>query len=152
MATEPKQVSRKILEDVFGNGRLEFLDQVCDAGFKGHDPLTGDTDKDGLKDEVRMYRASFPDLRPTILGQVVEGDVCVTHWRMSGTYEKPLLGIPATGERVTVEGMSLDRFRGGKLMESFTQWDTFSFLQQLGVVPRDALAKAAERREQRPHA
>lgn len=153
MATDVKQVSRRILEDVYGKGKLEILDQVCESGFAGHDPLTGDTDREGLKDEVRMYRAAFPDMKPTILAQAAEGDVVTTHWRMTGTHENALLGFPPTGKRVTVEGLTLDRFRGGKVFESFTQWDALSFLQQLGAIPGDLLDRVREEtREQRPHA
>src|SRR6266540_5257032 len=151
MAVDIKQVSRKILEDVFGKGKLEYLDQVCDPSFKSHDPLTGDTDVDGLKQEAQMYRAAFPDLKATLLGSCAEGDTVSTFWRMSGTHEKPLMGIEPTGNEVTVEGISFDRYRNGKLVESFTQWDTLRFLRSLGVLPEIPIGTPAGA-EQRPHA
>jgi len=154
MAIDVKQVSRRILEDVFGNGKYEYLDQACDPGFVEHDPLTGDSDREAVKSNAQMYRAAFPDLKATILAQAAEGQNVATHWRMSGTHQNAILGIPATGKRIIVEGMTLDKFLGGKLTESFTQWDTLSFLQQLGAVPRiDVLERAREEsRERRPHA
>lgn len=152
MAIDIKQVSRKILEDVFGNGRLEYLDEVCDRSFKAHDPLIGDYDLSGFKGEVQMYRRAFPDLKPTTLAICAEADTVCIRWRMSGTHENPLLGIAPTGKKVTVEGISFDRFLNGKLAETFTQWDTLRFLQTLGVVPKLELEAPRAKAERQPHA
>jgi predicted ester cyclase len=141
MAVDVKQASRRILEDCFGKGKLEVLDEVCDRSFRTHDPLTGDADLAGFKDEIRMYRAAFPDLKPTLLGACAEGDVVCTFWRMSGTHRMPLMGVDPTGRQVTVEGMTFDRFRDGKLVESFVQWDTLRFLRSLGVLPEIRLGE-----------
>lgn len=151
MAVDIKQVSRKILEDVFGKGKFEYLDQACDPSFKAHDPLTGDTDIAGFKQECQMYRAAFPDITPTLLGSCAEGDTVCTRWRMSGTHVKPLMGVAATGKKVSVEGITFDRFRNGKLVESYAQWDTLRFLRSLGVIPEIRLGEATGA-EQRPHA
>ena len=55
---------------------------------------------------------------------------------MTGTHRGALFGAEATGKRITSEGITFDRFRNGKLVESFVQWDTLHFLQELGVAPR----------------
>jgi predicted ester cyclase len=71
---------------------------------------------------------------------------------MTGTHEKALLSIAPTGKKVAVEGISFDRFRNGKLVESFVQWDTLRFLQTLGVVPKLDLTAPKAEAERRPHA
>lgn len=152
MAVDIKQVSRKILEDVFGKGKLEYLDDVCDASFKARDPLIGDYDLAGLKGEVQMYRRAFPDMKPTLLGICAEGDTVSMLWRMSGTHDDALLGIAATGKKVSAEGITFDRYRNGKLVESFVQWDTLRFLQTLGLIPKLELAAPKAEAESRPHA
>jgi predicted ester cyclase len=152
MAIDIKKVSRAICEDVFGNGNLDYLDQVCDRSYKAHDPLTGDSDIAGLKREVEMYRTAFPDVKATVLGICGEGDTVCVFWRMTGTHEKALMGIAPTGKKVTADGISFDRFRNGKLVESFVQWDTLRFLQALGVVPKLDLTAPKAEAERRPHA
>lgn len=152
MAIDIKKVSRAICEDVFGNGNLDYLDQVCDRSYRAHDPLTGDLDIAGLKREVEMYRTAFPDLKPTILGICGEGDTVCVFWRMTGTHEKALMGVAPTGKKVTADGISFDRFRNGKLVESFVQWDTLRFLQALGIVPKLELTAPKAEAERRPHA
>jgi predicted ester cyclase len=152
MAIDIKQVSRTILEEVYGKGRLEYLDQVCDPSFKTHDPLTGEADLAGVKREVETYRSAFPDMKPTVLGLCAEGDTACMHWRVTGTHQKRFLGVEPTGKKVMIEGISFDRFRNGKLIESFTQWDTLALLQALGVVPRIEVEKPLAAAERRPHA
>jgi len=152
MAVDIKQVSRKVLEDVFGKGKLEYLDQVCDSSFKGHDPLAGEFDVAGFKREAEGYRAAFPDLTPTVLGLCAEGDTVCVHWRCTGTHQKPFMGVEPTGKKISVEGISFDRYRNGKLVESFAQWDTLRFLQTLGIIPKLELAAPKGGAERRPHA
>jgi predicted ester cyclase len=150
MAIDIKQVSRKILEDVFGKGKLEYLDQVCDSSFKAHDPLTGDSDIAALKRDVQTYRAAFPDLTPTVLGLCAEGDTVCMLWRCTGTQQNAFMGVKPTGKKITVEGINFDRYRNGKLVESFSQWDTLHFLQELGVIPRFELGAPMTGAERRP--
>jgi len=152
MAVDIKKVSRTILEDVYGKGTLEYLDQVCDPSFKAHDPLSGEADLAGVKREVEMYRSAFPDMKPTVLGLCAEADVVCMHWRITGTHQKRFLGVEPTGKKITIEGISFDRFRNGKLIEVFSQWDTLGLLQALGVVPRIDLAMPKVEAERRPHA
>lgn len=150
MAVDIKQVSRSILEDVYGKGRLDYLDQVCDPSFKVHDPLTGEAGLAGMKRDVETYRNAFPDLTPTLLGICAEGDMVCTHWRCTGTHQQRFLGVEPTGKKITVEGISFDRFRNGKLIESFAQWDTLGLLTALGIVPRLDLGMPKGGAERRP--
>jgi predicted ester cyclase len=153
MAVDMKQLSRRLLEEAFGKGNYEVFDEVCDKSYRAHDPLTGDADLRQEKENCRMYKTAFPDLRPTILGSYSDGDTVVTHWRMVGTHQKPVMGIEPTGKRCTVDGVGIDKFRGGKIVESWTQWDALGLLRQLGVAPAlGASGTAPAAGEMRPHA
>jgi predicted ester cyclase len=152
MAVDIKQVTRTILEDVYGKGKLDYLDQVCDPSFKSHDPLAGEADLAGVKREVESYRTAFPDLTPTVLGICAEGDSVCMRWRCTGTHKQRFLGVEPTGKKIAIEGISFDRFRNGKLIETFAQWDTLGLLQALGVVPRIEFATPKAEAERRPHA
>ncbi len=39
----------------------------------------------------------------------------------------------ATGNKITVEGMSLDRIENGLVVEGFDGWDNVGFRRQLGL-------------------
>ena len=44
-------------------------------------------------------------------------------------------GIPATGRRVSLTGISIDRITGGRIVESWEVTDDAGLLRQLGVDP-----------------
>jgi len=45
------------------------------------------------------------------------------------------MGIPPTGKQVTMTGITILRFAGGKCVERWSEADFLGLLQQLGVVP-----------------
>jgi predicted ester cyclase len=64
----------------------------------------------------------------------------VTRWRAQGTHEGELMGISPTGNRVEIMGMSIDRIEGGKVVETWDQYDALGMLQQLGAIPQPGQA------------
>ncbi|MGH3085896.1 MAG: ester cyclase [Rubrobacteraceae bacterium] len=143
-AEENKAAARRFFVDAFGEGKLEVLDEILAADAVAHDPAnpqyTGGSES--AKGLVSMYRSAFPDLRFEIDDMISEGDMVATRWTASGTHEGDLPDIPATGRRSTVSGITIDRFEGGKVTESWTNWDTLGMLQQLGVIPAPETAEA----------
>jgi excisionase family DNA binding protein len=43
-------------------------------------------------------------------------------------------GVPATGKQVTMTGMSIHRFAGDKIHESWDYYDALGLMQQLGAI------------------
>jgi len=46
-----------------------------------------------------------------------------------------MMGVPPTGKRIEVTGITVNRISGGKIAEDWTVWDSLGLLRQLGVVP-----------------
>jgi len=63
----------------------------------------------GFKQMIAGLLAAFPDLRLSIEDQIVAGDKVATRWVAEGTNSAPLGNVPATGRRVRVGGLVLDR-------------------------------------------
>jgi predicted ester cyclase len=74
--------------------------------------------------------------------QVAEGDKVVSRFTFYGTHQGTFIGIPATGRRVAVKGVVIDRVVDGKWKDSRILMDTLTLLQQLGVVPQTLTAGA----------
>jgi predicted ester cyclase len=142
MAEENVAASRRILEEAFGEGDLEVIDQVCTEGFVGHDPLAGDQDREAAKRTIAMYREAFPDLSFTIDDALDCGDKVVLRWTAQGTFQNEMMGLQPTGERgEPVQGITIDRFEGGRIAESWNQWDTLQFMRDVGALPEEATAR-----------
>jgi len=144
MLTETnKAISRRFLEEVFGKGKLNVLDEIIapDHVDSGPGTLPGlPTGPEGSKQLVTVYRNAFPDVHFTIDEQIAEGDKVVTRWTAHGTHQGELAGIPATGKSSTVTGIGVDRIVNGKIVESWGMFDQFGMMQQLGIIPTPELA------------
>jgi predicted ester cyclase len=81
----------------------------------------------------RMFINAFPDGRSTIEEQIVQGDRVATRGTYRGTHQGDFMGMPATGKRIEVPWLSMDKIAGGKLVEHRFLMDTQVMMQQLGV-------------------
>ena len=137
LANENKALARRCREDLWKPGNLAIADQIYDSDALIHnfDPLTPDFGKgpEAVKQVVRMYQAAFPDAACTIEDLFAEGDKVVARWIGRGTHKGNLGTTAATGKQVTVTGIDTYRIAGGKVKESWTNWDTLGMLKQLGV-------------------
>jgi predicted ester cyclase len=150
MAIDMKQQSRRLIEEAYGKGNVDVFDEICSSDYRSHDPFTGDATLQQEKELCRSYRTAFSDLKPTVLATFADGETVVVHWRMTGMHTGPLRGIAPTGARCTVEGISIGRYRGGRLSESWLQWDALGLLRQLGVAPSAQAGAGAKGAEKRP--
>lgn len=140
-----KHMAHRLIEELYGEGRVEVLDELCHPGYVSHDPLMGDADRAGVKAYVRLLRACFPNLEVRLLGLYADGDTVITWWSMEGNLARRLLDVEPRGQRIRMEGITLSEFEDGRLVEDTSQWDTFGYLRQLGVVrPLGPLARAFE--------
>jgi steroid delta-isomerase-like uncharacterized protein len=138
-ANDNKSVIRTFIEDVINQGRLERADDLVIEDFVELDPLPGQAQgRDGLKEVIRQMRGAFPDIHWTVDEMLAEGDKVFTRFTWSGTHEGAFLGVPATGRRITVKGMVIDRLVAGKMADSRILMDTLGMMQQLGALPGPA--------------
>jgi steroid delta-isomerase-like uncharacterized protein len=142
MPDDLKAVSRRLIDEVYNEGKLDVVDEVVAPGYVRHDPTLPEdiTGQAAERELAAAYRAAFPDLTVTIEEQLAEGDRVVTRWTARGTHTGDLWGIPGTGKEVRVTGTSVDRIQGGRIAESWLNWDALGLMQQLGVVPTMARA------------
>lgn len=131
-----KSVIRAFIEDVINRGLLERADEIVIEDFVELDPLPGQAQgREGLKDVIRQMRSAFPDIRWTVDEMFAEDDKVCTRFTWSGTHKGAFLGVPATGRRITVKGMVIDRLVAGKMADSRILMDTLGMMQQLGALP-----------------
>ena len=136
MSEQNKALDRRYFEAVWNQGNYEILDELVASDFVGHSPPNGDLPgPEGIRQYVAAMRAAFPDVHFTVEDQVAEGDRVVTRWQATGTQRGEFAGVPATGRRATVTGITISRVANGKFVEGWTNWDAFGLLVQLGAIP-----------------
>jgi steroid delta-isomerase-like uncharacterized protein len=136
-AEENKAIARRWFEDLFNAGNLEVADEIIAAEHVNHDPTLPDipTGPEGQKQVVNLYRGAFTNAHISVEDQLAEGDGVVTRWTGSGTHQGEFMGVPPSGNQVTVTGITINRISGGKIAESWTNYDALGMLQQIGAIP-----------------
>jgi steroid delta-isomerase-like uncharacterized protein len=81
------------------------------------------------------YYDALPDIHWTIDDMVAEGDKVAARTTWTGTHKGEIMGIPPTNKKVTVSGIVIDRFAGGKIVEDNGIFDMLDLMRQLGPVP-----------------
>jgi steroid delta-isomerase-like uncharacterized protein len=144
MSQENIAAARRVIEEAFNKGNLDVIDEVCADNYVDHDPLLGDQDRDAAKQSIASYREAFPDLNFTIDDVFAADDHVVMRWTGTGTFENPLMGLePNHSPGQPIHGIGIDRFEDGKVVESWSQWDTLQFMRDIGAIPSEAGAPAA---------
>ena len=136
MSDANKTTIQGFIEDVLNRQQLERADDLVKKNFIELDPLPGQQQgRDGLKDILRVLWSAFPDMHWEGKEMVAEGEKVVTRFAWTGSHRGAFLGIPATGRRVEVKGVVIDRLENGQMADSRILMDTMGLMQQLGVIP-----------------
>lgn len=132
--SENKSIVQRFIDEVLNQGKLETADEIVAENFVELDPLPGQKQgREGLKEIVAMLRTAFPDMHWSIDETIASGEKVVTRLTWTGTHKAEFLGIRATGKRVSVKGVVIDRIVGGKMTDSRILMDNLGMMQQLGV-------------------
>ena len=136
MSEENKAVVNRLYEKVWSQGNMAVIDELVADNFVGHSqPAEIPNTREGFKIFAGMYLKAFPGMKMTVDDIITEGDKVVARWTAVGKHKGELMGIPATDKDVTVTGISIDRIAGGKIVESWGEFDLAGMLTQLGVMP-----------------
>jgi steroid delta-isomerase-like uncharacterized protein len=128
---------RREFEEMFGQGGdLDTAGEFYAPNYVLHEPTNGEVrGLEAAKQFAATYREAFPDLQTAIEDQVAEGDKVVSRFSSKGTHlgETEDFG-PATGNRIEITGITIDRFADGRIVEEWTNFDALGMLQQIGLI------------------
>ena len=139
MSEENKENMRRVLEEAFGQGRVEVVDEVLHSNFVCWDPNSESGEirgADTIKSEIEYFRNAVPDLTYTVDDKIVEGNMVVSRYTVSGTHQGEFFGVPGSGKRIEMTGINIDRFdESGKLVEEWVEYDLLGAMRKIGAIP-----------------
>ena len=131
-----KALLRRFYEELWSQGDLDAISELVADDFVDHHPLPGaPPGREGLAALITTWRTAFPDMRETCEALIAEGDKVVGRFTMRGTHSGEFMGVPRTGQRVTMSGIDIVRVAGGKIAEFWYGEHLLELMQQLGTVP-----------------
>jgi steroid delta-isomerase-like uncharacterized protein len=105
-----------------------YSDDIIVHGYQGIEP--------GLESMKQFYYAFwkvFPDAQVLIHDLIGEDDPLVARYTITGTMHEPFMGVPATGQRIELPGISILHFRNGQCFERWACSDSLVLLNQIGA-------------------
>jgi steroid delta-isomerase-like uncharacterized protein len=136
---ENAAIVRRFAEEVITQGEMESAARFVWEDVVEQVPLPGQgPGLEGLKDILRAMRSAFPDLEFSIQEQIAQGDKVASRFEWTGTHSGQFLGVPATGRRVQVWGVVIDRLVQGRIKETRIIMDMLGLMIQLGLFPPPA--------------
>jgi steroid delta-isomerase-like uncharacterized protein len=127
-----EKVAARVFLEKMGQGRFDKLDEIYGPGFIAHDTNGGTYTLEEDNASGREWRKAAPDLTVTIERIVGAKDLVAVHFRGSGTNTVAAAGLPGTGRKMSVQGMTFFRFKDGRIVEEWSLIDIAGLMRQVG--------------------
>lgn len=115
------------VEDIFAADYINHQEPYASGGTKA-------LSLDAWGKLVSEYHDSFSNSTVRVLMQIADGDLVATQWEITATQTGSYLGHAPSDKTVTWTGVSIDRFKDGKIVESWVNWDKYSLFEGLGLL------------------
>ena len=99
-------------------------------GYPGVEP-----GMESIQQFYASFWAAFPDAQLRIEDTVEQGEKLAARFAVTATHRGVFMGVPPTGRRVVLTGITLLLFRQGKCVERWSEANFLALLQQIGAVP-----------------
>jgi steroid delta-isomerase-like uncharacterized protein len=135
---ENKRLAREAIR-IWTTGDLDAADDIYATNYVNHQHHDPGDPRDlhgveAMKSFAAEFRRAFPDFHDSIDIQVAEDDLVVTRFTSTGTHRGTFMGVEPTNKELVWTGISIDRINGGKIVESWANWDMMGMMQQLGAI------------------
>jgi len=129
-----KAIARRAFEEILSGGRFELVAQLYAKDFINH----GIHRDAGLEEDqaaLKGWHQAFSDITIVPEKLIAEGDLVAIYWIARGTNTGTGNGLPATGKKAELAGITIWRIVDGKIKEEWSAFDQLSMMQQLGLLP-----------------
>ena len=112
MATnaELKKIAQDFFDQIWNQGDESAIDRFIAEDAAGNDPQFG-IGRESFREQWKNWRKAFPDINFEIQELVAdeETDTVVSRKALTGTLSDEFWGAAATGKKIKVDGVSIDR-------------------------------------------
>ncbi len=130
--SQNKLLARRFLEEVVNNGAVNRLSDFLAPEYVA--PILGIVGIDQAREHLLMFRHCYPDMVVTVEGQVAESDIVATWYMMRATHLGAYGGVSATGKKITLRAVNVQKIRGGRIVEHWGGSNSLEALLDLGLV------------------
>jgi len=129
-----KVIAKRAFEEILSKGRFELAEQLYAKDFINHGiPSNANLEED--QTALKGWHQAFPDVVIVPEKLIAEDDFVTIYWVARGTNTGTGNGLPATGKKAELAGITIWRIVEGKIKEEWSAFDQLSLMQQLGLLP-----------------
>jgi steroid delta-isomerase-like uncharacterized protein len=129
-----KAVAKSAFEEILSNGHFELADQLYARDFVNHG-VRHDASLEEDQAALKGWHQAFSDVVVEPRKLIAEGDLVTVYWVARGTNTGTGNGLPATGKKVELAGITIWRIADGKIKEEWSAFDQLSMMRQLSLLP-----------------
>jgi steroid delta-isomerase-like uncharacterized protein len=130
---ENKVLAKRAFEELLSKGRFEFAEQLYAKDFVNHG-IHRDISLEEDQAALKGWHQAFSDISIVPEKLIAEGDLVAIYWIARGTNTGTGNGLPATGKKAEMAGITIWRIVNGKIKEEWSAFDQLSLMQQLGLL------------------
>ena len=131
---ENKALVRRLIEECRNKKNLDVLGEIMAPNWVTHGP--GGDKENNLEQSRKGVSEIFdaaPDLHDEIIDIVAEGDRVAVLYNRHQTFKNQYHDIAPTGEKASIWIFNLFRIADGKIVETWSVFDTVAFQKFLGT-------------------
>ena len=129
-----KAIARRAFEEILSKGRFELASELYAKDFINHG-IHRDVGLEEDQAALKGWHQAFSDITIVPEKLIAEGDLVTIYWIARGTNTGTGNGLPATGKKGELAGITIWRIVDGKIKEEWSAFDELSMMQQLGLLP-----------------
>jgi steroid delta-isomerase-like uncharacterized protein len=129
-----KAIAKRTFEEILSQGRFELATELYAKDFINHG-LHSNASLEEDQAALRGWHAAFPDVVVVPEKLIAENDLVTIYWIARGTNTGTGNGLPATGKKAELAGITIWRIADGKIKEEWSAFDQLSMMKQLGLLP-----------------
>jgi steroid delta-isomerase-like uncharacterized protein len=129
-----KAIAKRAFEELLSQGRFELAEQLYAKDFVNHG-IHQDISLEEDQAALKGWHQAFPDVTIIPKKLIAEGDLVTIYWIARGTNTGTGNGLPATGKKAELAGITIWRIVDNKIKEEWSAFDQLSMMRQLGLLP-----------------
>jgi len=129
-----KAVAKRAFDEILNRGRFELAEKLYARDFVNHG-IHSNANLEEDQAALKGWHQAFSDIVVSPEKLIAEGDLVTIYWIARGTNTGTGNGLPATGKKAEIAGITIWRIVDGKITEEWSAFDQLSMMQQLGLLP-----------------
>ena len=117
------------------SGNVEGYLELYSDNLTLHGYPPGIEGKEGATAFYTAFRTGVDPFHLTVDDLIEDGDRMAVRFSIRGKHADELMGVPATGNDIEIDGQSFFRFEDGRVVERWQALDGAALLMQLGALP-----------------